>query len=274
MSFINWGQETPEQKEARRKFEEEHMMFVLEQKAANAATAAAAAASAGGSISGQRYCGGEKKLSEAIYLELDLLTSDLFKPSDSDYATFSQEEDDVEADWRASREAFNKAQFATITALAFGRISRVEELPEPPAPTLVRYKSIKMKSPITMWKEVDLMEGWNDVRPSTGFSPAQKMPGVKYFNFLNEVELVSELPNTGTPGDFIYCIETDLWYGWDDDLSKFAHSFAQLYGEDFIFPMESMLGSSIKSKQELIFASAPFLLANKYILDYKIKNKF
>lgn len=44
MSFINWGHETPEQKEIRRRMEEQ-MMF--EQAAFNAANAAAAAASAG-----------------------------------------------------------------------------------------------------------------------------------------------------------------------------------------------------------------------------------
>ena len=49
MSFINWGNESPEQRAARRRREDEEMLFILEQRAANAATASAAV-SAGGSI--------------------------------------------------------------------------------------------------------------------------------------------------------------------------------------------------------------------------------
>lgn len=47
MAFINWGEETPEQKEIRRRMEED-MMF--EQMAYSAATAAAAAAAGSGKI--------------------------------------------------------------------------------------------------------------------------------------------------------------------------------------------------------------------------------
>ena len=93
MSFINWGEESPEQKQIRRRFEEEQMMFeqaIMMANAANA-SAAAAAAAAGGSKLGESlpaYCGGDKKLVTYTFWGFDVLKDSRFAPTAEEFDNY------------------------------------------------------------------------------------------------------------------------------------------------------------------------------------------
>jgi len=86
MAFINWGEESEEQKAIRRKMEDQ---MIFEQMMSAAAAAAAAAAGSGGrGISLPKYCGGEKAISpQNNYFDLQYLISDRYRMTDEDFDT-------------------------------------------------------------------------------------------------------------------------------------------------------------------------------------------
>ena len=63
MSFINWGEESPNQKENRRRFEEEQMLFEQAVRMSRTTGSLSGGAAAGASLPGESrpgYCGGDK----------------------------------------------------------------------------------------------------------------------------------------------------------------------------------------------------------------------
>jgi hypothetical protein len=273
MSFINWGHETPEQKAARKRFEEDQAIF---EQMMSAATAAAAAAAGGGGV-GVRvpaYCGGEKVLREFIYFDFDLLTSNKFKPTDLDFETYDSLQEDLEGDFRADRDEYVKRENENALNLESGRISQIQPVVPFPEPTIY-HKALKTSTPITRWKPVTEYAEWTTETGDPVATPAEKMPTVKYLNYLNEVEFGSDTKSlSGNPGDIVYAIDENRYYGWDPDAGEFSTDFYNTWMQGVAAAQRADRDAAAKHKNELILSTRPFLFASKYILDYKLKNKF
>ena len=270
MSFINWGHETPEQREIRRRMEEQ-MMF--EQAAFQAATAAAAAAagSGGHGISLPKYCGGEKAISpQNNYFDLQYLISDRYRMTDEDFDTYDRlVEDDLGSEFRAVRNAYLKKQNENAVNRELGKISDIVELPPLPESTKF-YSNVLTDSQHTQWLPVTEYESWTEVK-ATGFSPADKMPEVKYFNYLTEVASPANLPTSGNPGEIVYVMSDGTFYSWDPDAGEFTSNFFETYVADVVSAQRVDRDNAAKYKNQLSNSITSFLYANKYILDYKIK---
>jgi hypothetical protein len=272
MSFINWGHESPEQKAIRKRFEEEEAIF--EQRAA--AVSAAAAAAAGSSklgISVPAYCGGEKIVLDYVAIDFDLLTSKKFKFTDSELDNYDNLQEDLDTQFRADRNAYQKQQNEIRFFQEVGRVSSIP--PEPPLPTpTIYHKGLTMDSPFTRRLPVTEYPEWTELKGDPESSASQKMPNVEYINYLEEVELILDLPSSGSPGDAVWCIEDLTFYAWDQEAGEFSAEFYDLWLEPIRQAQNGTRDTAAKSKYALILASRPFMAAAKYLLDYKLKNKF
>jgi hypothetical protein len=131
-----------------------------------------------------------------------------------------------------------------------------------------------MTSPFTRRLPVTEYPEWTELKGDPESSASQKMPNVEYINYLEEVELILDLPSSGSPGDAVWCIEDSTFYAWDQGAGEFSAEFHELWLEPIRQAQNSTRDSAAKSKFELILASRPFMAAAKYLLDYKLKNKF
>jgi hypothetical protein len=269
MAFINWGEESEEQKAIRRKMEDQ---MIFEQMMSAAAAAAAAAAGSGGrGISLPKYCGGEKAISpQNNYFDLQYLISDRYRMTDEDFDTYDRlVEDDLGVEFRAARDLYLKKQSENAVARELGKISNIVELPPLPESTKF-YSNVLTDSQHTQWLPVTEYESWTEVKV-TGFSPADKMPGVKYFNYLTEVASPANLPTSGNPGEIVHVMSDGTFYSWDPDAGEFTSNFFETYVADVVSVQRDNSGDAAKYKNQLSNSITSFLYANKYILDYKIK---
>lgn len=269
--FINWGGETPEQKAARYRME----MDALYEQAARIRANSTNSSSAGGNDVSV-YCGGEKIRDTLNFPSVDFQTNPKFAPTTRELDNFSAEQEDLETDFRVSRDEYLKQLIINLNAQMVGKISQIAELPEL-APSTVFYKRDLTQVQVSRWSTVDNanndpeeIEPWNVITIS-GKSAAEVMPNVKYFNFLNEIQNIASLPMSGNPGDVVWCIDEDKFFAWDSEANSFTSEFYDLYVEPTYSYQRSDRDSAAKAKNELILAIRPFLFANKYIIDYRIK---
>lgn len=268
MSFINWGNETPEQKAARRRFEEEQALFEQMMSASAAAAAAAAgAAGGGGGIPGPSYCGGDKIIKTYTFPGLDFLDDAAFRPADAELLNYDLTQPDLDTNYRAARDARLKRQNENVNSEAEGKISRIEPLPDY-APSTVYHRGIVREVECTWWLNTDDYEEWTISDGDTGLSAADVMPGVKQFTFLDEVQTKNDFPATGKLGEVIYSIDAGSFYAWDGD--NFDADFYKKYVDPTYGAMRSSRDKSIKSKNEVILSMSPFIWASYYIIDYRV----
>jgi hypothetical protein len=266
MSFINWGHESPEQLRARRRMEEE-MMF--EQAAFNAATAAAAASAGGGSMSGPKYCGGDKITKTYTFPGLDFLDDSDFAPTPTELLNYDYPQPDLDTDYRAKRDARLKQQNENLFYESAGRISQVRPLPDYATSTIF-HRGIVRGVESTWWLNTDDYPEWTEVNLETGKSPADVMSGVKQFTFLPEAANRDAFPASGKPGEVIYCLDGGSFHAWDDELQDFITDFFDNYVAPVYYRMQGSRDSSIKSMNEVVLSMAPFIWASYYIPDYRI----
>jgi hypothetical protein len=271
MSFINWGEESPEQKQIRRRFEEEQAMFeqaVMMANAANA-SAAAAAAAAGGSKLGESlpaYCGGDKKIADINYWGMDVLKDKRYIPSAAEFDAFVYD-GDADGDHRIFRDEWLKAQGEDLLSIEFYNRPATAEYPSPvPAPGIFYRTDLLADSKISLYSEnVNSYAQW----ASSGADV--ELPGVTKLRTLPAVDSEANLPLSGSPGDIVYVINTDIWYAWRQSSNSFNATHYDNYIRDTHEKMKESRDSAAKSKNELILALQPFLWASKYIPEFRIK---
>jgi hypothetical protein len=268
MSFINWGEESQEQKAIRRRFEEEQALFEQMMSAATAAAAAAAGA-AGGSILGPVYCGGDKVTKTYEFPGLDFLDDSAFAPTPSELLNYDKTQIDLDTDYRAARDARHKQQNENVIAESQSRISRIDDLPEY-APSTVFHKGIVREVKSTWWLNTDDYDSWTADNLETGKSPADVMPGVKQFTFLPEAPNKEAFPASGKPGEVIYCLDCGQFYAWDNELQHFTDNFFNNYVDPVYGEMRSNRDSSTKGMNQVVLSMQPFIWASYYLPDYRI----
>ena len=268
MSFINWGEESQEQKAIRRRFEEEQTLFEQMMSAATAAAAAAAGA-AGGSILGPVYCGGDKVTKTYEFPGLDFLDDSKFAPTANELLNYDNTQLDLDTDYRAARDARLKKQNENINYRFEGQLSQVADLPDY-APSTIFHKGIVREVKSTWWLNTDDYDSWTTDNLETGKSPADVMPGVKQFTFMPEAPNKDAFPASGKPGEVIYCLDCGQFYAWDDELQDFTSSFFDNYVDPVYGDMRSNRDQSTKSTNQMALAMQPFIWASYYIPDYRI----
>ena len=271
MSFINWGEESPEQKQIRRRFEEEQMMFeqaIMMANAANA-SAAAAAAAAGGSKLGESlpaYCGGDKKLVTYTFWGFDVLKDKRFAPTAEEFDNYVAD-GDADADQREFRNDWMKAQNDDNLSINFYNRPATGDFPSPvPASSIFYRNNLTSDSPVSWYPE-----NVNDYEEWTNSGANIELPGVTKLRALPAVASDTVLPLTGSPGDIVHSLATETWFAWDQGASEFSSSYYQNYIADTHDKMQELHGASGKAKMELILSLQPFLFASKYIPEFRIK---
>ena len=265
MSFINWGHESPEQKAARRKFEEDEMMFIFEQRAATAAATAAAAASGNAGV----YCGGDKLRASVNLVGLDFFDSIEFAPTDADLLAYWPPQDDFETEYRAARDIVYKAQNEKILNELNG-VSDSSEVPEFGENTIYN-RGPAREAKISIWcNNLTEYEEWTIPDSGTGLSAAQVLPGVINATVLPAVELESQLPTVGRPGEIIMVLDGNVWFAWSPAEGAFSSSFYDTYLEPTLMVRRARRDASWKAKTEMSLAMAPFLWASYYLPNYRI----
>ena len=265
MSFINWGEESQEQKAIRRRFEEEQTLF----EQMNAAAVSAAAAAAGGSILGPKYCGGDKVTKTYELAGVDFLDDSAFAPTPNELLNYDDSQFDLDTDYRASRDARLKQENENLNNRSIGQLSRIQDLPDY-APSTTFHRGIIREVESTWWLNTDDYPTWTIDNIETNKSPADVMPGVKQFTFLPEAVNENAFPVLGKPGEVIYNMDDDQFYAWDNESQSFTNDFFNYYVEPVYQEMRADKDSSVKSKFEVTFAMAPFIWASYYIPDYRI----
>lgn len=267
MSFINWGEESQEQKAIRRRFEEEQTLF--EQMNAAAVSAAAAAGAAGGSILGPKYCGGDKVTKTFEFPGLDFLDDPACAPTPSELLNYDLVQTDLDTDYRAARDARLRQQFENSIDGHEGKISRIDDLPDY-APNTVYYRGIIREVKSTWWLNTNDYEEWTIVDGETGLSAADVMPGVKQFTFLTEAVNKTAFPASGKPGECIVNLDDSLFYAWDNELRRFDDEFFNKYVDPIYSRMRGTRDASNKAMNEVILAMAPLIWASYYVPNYRI----
>ena len=269
MSFINWGEESQEQKAIRRRFEEEQTLFEQMNAAAVSAAAAAAAGAAGGSILGPKYCGGDKVTKTYELAGVDFLDDSAFAPTPNELLNYDDSQFDLDTDYRAAKDARLKQENENLNNRSTGQLSRIQDLPDY-APSTTFHRGIIREVESTWWLNTDDYPTWTIDNIETSKSPADVMPGVKQFTFLPEAVNENAFPVLGKPGEVIYNMDDDQFYAWDNESQSFTNDFFNYYVEPVYQEMRADKDSSVKSKFEVTFAMAPFIWASYYIPDYRI----
>jgi len=269
MSFINWGNEPPEQLKARKRMEDT-MMF---ERASFAAAAAAAGAAGSGGFPGPKYCGGDKTIIEYEFVGIDFIDDLAAQPTAAELSGYAIDQPDKDTAYRGARDARHKAQAENILAEWEGRLDDIEPLPDY-AQTTVFHRGIIREDQTTWWKPLTEYEEWTTPDSETGLIPAELMPGISEVTVRTAVDLKADLPTTGNTGEIIKVVD-DLdenlngWYAWDENLSQFNKIFYDKYMVAASY-QQANRDASVKAKNELLLAMAPFIWASYYVPDYRI----
>ena len=269
MSFINWGEESPEQKEIRRRFAEEQMLFeqaVRMSRTTGSLSGGAAGASSPGE-SRPAYCGGDKLRPLHRYWSFDVLLDKVYQPTYEDLDTWVSDGGTSDTTFRAFRDDWHKKNYENILAINFENRPAYQELPSPvPASTLFYKTNLVIDTPTTYFcKNVNEYEEWSIHAADIA------LPGVTELRTLPAVSSASDIPLVGLPGDIIYVINDITWYAWDPAESEFSISF---YLDTISFThlaMAAQRDAALKAKNELVLSVQPFLWAAKYIPEFRIK---
>ena len=88
-----------------------------------------------------------------------------------------------------------------------------------------------------------------------------RLPTVKdHMVVLPAVDLISQIPTTGIPGEYFECIEDGNTYAWDPTINQFS-SILGLAIDDVISQKRAKRDAQLKAWGELVIAQQAFLLA-------------
>lgn len=268
MSFINWGEESPEQKENRRRFEEDQVLFeqaVRMSRTTGSLSGGAAGASSPGE-SRPAYCGGDKLRPTYRYWGFDVLLDKLYQPTYEELDLFIYDENG-DTDRRAFREDWSKKNSDNLIAINFFNQLAYQELPSPiPSPSIFYKMNLVTDSPLTYFcNNVNEYEEWSIHAADIA------LPGVTELRTLPAVSRVGDIPLVGLPGDIIYVINDTTWYAWEPATSSFNTSFYDNRISFTHIAMAAQRDAALKAKNELTLSLQPFLWAAKYVPEFRIK---
>lgn len=266
MSFINWGEETPEQKATRRYFEEQQALF--EQAVRMSRTTGAMAGAAGSGQTGESlpsYCGGDKAMVKYQYVGFNVLSKE-FEPSFEDLDTYSTPESTA-TPIRAWRDAWLKAQSDNAIEVYDRKTYLTQPLPEvyPVVEPFSRLDLITEQNATWYCKNVDEYPEWADDNTDI------ELPGIKELNIRDAVQSTNQLSASGSPGDIIWVIDDNLWYAWDKNTSAWSNSYYNGFIRNTHLVGLAKRDAALKAKNELVLALNPFVWAAKYVPEFRIK---
>ena len=105
---------------------------------------------------------------------------------------------------------------------------------------------------------------WSNVQfPSlNGDRIVDRLPTVKdHMVRLTPVDLISQIPTTGKPGDFFECDEDNKYYAWDPTINQFSSALGQEIEGSIQVIKRARRDAQIKAFGELVLAQETFLLA-------------
>jgi hypothetical protein len=101
----------------------------------------------------------------------------------------------------------------------------------------------------------------------------QILPNVEDFTYLKAVATSSLLPTTGNAGDLnlVGTPTSYVGYAWDPILNIWSTDFYDFIDIEILEQRFAFRAAHIKAKNELLFATKPFLFANEYSLAHGVK---
>jgi hypothetical protein len=103
---------------------------------------------------------------------------------------------------------------------------------------------------------------WNNVHYTSlnGDRIVDRLPTVKdHMIILSPINLISEIPTIGTPGDIVRCDEANNFYAWDPTLNQYTSELGQAIA-DILNLKRAKRDAQLKAWNELMLAQESFLL--------------
>jgi hypothetical protein len=104
---------------------------------------------------------------------------------------------------------------------------------------------------------------WNNVHYNSlnGDRIVDRLPTVKnHMVVLPVVNLISQIPNTGIPGEYVFCEENSKTYAWDPTLNNFDFALGEAI-DDILTQKRAKRDAQLKAFNELVLAQQAFLLS-------------
>ena len=104
---------------------------------------------------------------------------------------------------------------------------------------------------------------WNNVHYNilNGDRIVDRLPTVKnHMVLLPDIDLISQIPTTGIPGQFFECIENGKIYAWDPTINQFNYDLGAAI-DDITIIKRAKRDAQLKAFNELVLAQQAFLLA-------------
>jgi hypothetical protein len=268
MSFINWGEESPDQKKIRREFEEQQMMFEQAVRFSKSSASMSGGAAGGSRLAESlpEYCGGDKTIVDYSYWGFDVLKNKKFVPTSEEFDTFVYDGTEI-SDQIEFRNEWMYIQRSNLESINFYNRPATGVYPTPiPTPDIFYRTNLTVDSP-TSWYS-------NNVNGYTEWAASGadvELPEVTKLRTLPAVNVKAEFPATGLPGDIIYVINTDSWYAWNQTDLIFDSTYYDDYIASTHTAMKELADTSINIKRDLIQSLQPLLWSAKYIPEFRIK---
>jgi hypothetical protein len=238
------------------------------------ASAAAAAAAGSGAEVFPPYCGGDKTIERYVNPGIDFIDLLEMRPTAAELDIYDLAQEDLDAEYRASRDAVLKEQQDNVKAEWEGRFTDIENIAEYAQPTVFN-RGILRETKSTWWMPLTAYEEWTIPDGTTGLTAAEVLPGISEVTVRPAVELKADLPTSGKTGEIIVVtddptVEFNRWYAWDAIQNEFNDVFYDRYLEPTLSKRRAQRDLAIKAKNEFMLAMSPFLWASYYIPDYRI----
>jgi hypothetical protein len=268
MSFINWGNESPEQLAMRRRLEEQALYEQSVRMAQARQRAGNSQAGVGGGSLSISPCIKDKLIVPFYFYNADVLqpSAKQYIPTANDLDTIDVTSTDKDTALRAYRDEYEQVVYENLLSEFFYKRPATGELPSPMPETTMYFPGILHLSPTSFWcTKVSEYGEWS----ASGASV--ELPNVTELTTLVSVELFSNLPESGNPGEIIWVSSEDTWYAWNKNTFEWSSDYYDAYISQTHVAMRESSADIVLSKSDIFKLYRAFLFAAKYIPEYRIK---